>query len=61
MKTKCKNGNTVENWYDRRIRQSVVRLLDKDGNQLGDADYSGCRASAKWSKDHAIKSNGGKA
>jgi hypothetical protein len=61
MKTKCKNGNTVENWYDRRSRNSVCRVLDKDGNQMGDADYSGCRESANFAKEQGIRLNGGKA
>ncbi len=60
MKTKCKNGNTVENWYDRRSRNSVCQVLDKDGYQIGDADYSGCKESAKYAKEQAIKANGGR-
>ncbi len=61
MKTKCKNGNTVQNWYDRKTRSSVVQVLDAEGNQMGDADYSGCRASARYAKAQAVKANGGKA
>ena len=60
MKTKCANGNTVENWYDGKTRCSVVQILDENGNQVADADYSGCRESAKFSKAQAIKNCGGK-
>jgi hypothetical protein len=61
MKTKCKNGYTVENWYDRHSRNSIVRTINTNGDQVGDADYSGNRLSAKFAKDQMIKMNGGKA
>jgi hypothetical protein len=60
MITKCNNGNSVETWYDPKSRNSVCRVLDKNGHQFGDAEYSGCRESAKYAKEQAIKDNGGK-
>lgn len=60
MKIICRNGNTIDYWYDRRIRQSVVQVLDSSGNQIGDAEYSGNRKSAKFSRELAIKDNGGR-
>lgn len=61
MKIKCKNGNTVDCWYDRKTRQSVMQVLDSEGNQIGDAEYSGNRESARFVKQFAIKDNGGRA
>lgn len=61
MKTKCTNGNTVDHWYDRRIRSSVTMILDASGNQIGDARYSGNRTTAQATRKEAIQTNGGKA
>jgi DNA-binding beta-propeller fold protein YncE len=60
VRIKCNNGNTVSSWYDRKTRSSVTQVLDKDGNQLGDADYSGNRVSARWARTQAVKDNGGR-
>lgn len=59
MKTKCRNGNTVERFYDKRTRSSVTRVIDASGNQIGEADYSGNKASADFAKAALIKENGG--
>ena len=59
MKILCKNGNTVERWYDRQTRSSVTQVLDPTGNQLGAADYDGNKASAKFSLDARVEENGG--
>ena len=61
MKTKCKNGNTVERFYERTSRSSVTRVIDAKGNQIGDADYSGNKKSADYVKAMMIKDNGGAA
>jgi len=58
--TKCKNGNLVERFYDRASRSSVTRVIDSQGNQIGDADYSGDRKSADYVKTIMIQDNGGK-
>jgi hypothetical protein len=58
-KTPCLNGNTVFCWYDRWTRSHVVQTLDADGNQVGDADYSGSAASRDWAKAAIIRQNGG--
>lgn len=60
MKTLCKNGNTVERFYDRKSRSCVTRVLDKAGNQIGDADYSGNKVSADFEREQMLKDNGGK-
>lgn len=31
----------VDTWYDRHTRSWVVQLKDRDGNQIGDAEYVG--------------------
>lgn len=36
----------VERWYDRRLLMWVTRTVDADGNQIGDATYSGTKAGA---------------
>jgi len=58
-KVKCANGNFVERFYDKRLRQSVNRVVDSKGNQIGDADYSGNKLSADWARDVLISENGG--
>jgi len=35
-------------WYNRRARSWVVQLLDGEGNQIGDADYSGTESDRDW-------------
>ena len=35
---------TIEYWYDRRSRNWIVQLKDKDDNQIGEAFYSGTRS-----------------
>ena len=59
MKVKCKNGMTVETFYDRKTRSSVTRLIDSVGNQVGDADYSGTKQSDDYMKNQMVKENGG--
>lgn len=59
MKTQCKNGNVVERFYDRRTRSSVTRVLDSDGYQVGEADYSGNKQSAAFARAAMIRDNGG--
>lgn len=61
MKTLCKNGNSIERFYDRKSRSSVTRVIDANGNQIGDADYSGNKKSADYAKAMMIKANGGQA
>ena len=56
-KTICKNGNTVLRWYDRRTRSTVIQTLDVDGNQIGDADYSGNKKSADFAHAAILKKN----
>lgn len=31
----------IESWYDRYTRSWVVQLKDREGNQIGDAEYVG--------------------
>jgi len=59
MKIPCKNGRVVERWYDRSTRSSVTRVIDSEGNQIGDADYSGNKQCADYAKTTMIKENGG--
>jgi len=57
--TACRNGNTIEQWYDWSTRSHVTRLTDGAGNQIGDADFSGTSAGAKWMKAQLLKENDG--
>lgn len=36
----------VDRWYDRRTRSWVVQTLDGEGNQVGDAYYTGVKSDA---------------
>lgn len=31
----------IDTWYDRHTRSYVVQLKDREGNQLGEAEYYG--------------------
>jgi hypothetical protein len=57
MTTKCANGNIVETWYDRQSQNYVCIVKDPEGNQIGDADYSGCRTSMEFAEKQAVKQN----
>ena len=35
-----KDGRQVYTWYDRQTRLWITQGKDKEGNQIGDADYS---------------------
>jgi len=59
VKTVCKNGNIVEHWYDRKTRSSVTQVNDPEGNQIGDAQFSGNRTTAQATRKASIKDNGG--
>jgi hypothetical protein len=59
-KVLCASGNTVEKWYDRRGRNFVVQVNDPQGNQIGDADYSGTKESRDFAFQSIIKQEGGK-
>jgi len=61
MKIKCKNGNTVESWYDRATKSYVTRILGRYGNRIGDAEFSGCKESRDSDVKSAVEQNGGKA
>lgn len=56
---KCNNGNSVERFYDRPARSSVTRVLDPNGDQIGDAAYSGNKVTADSEKEYMIAQNGG--
>lgn len=58
-KTICQNGNMIERWYDRKSRSTVIQVLDANGDQIGDADYSGNKQSADFAHEYFIKQNGG--
>lgn len=59
MKTKCNNGNTVERFYDRATKSSVTRVLNADGNQVGDASYDGNKITADFVWCGMVRDNGG--
>ena len=42
----CKNGTKVDVWYNRSIRLWTIQHKDKDGNQIGDAEYESTRPRA---------------
>lgn len=59
-------GGKVETWYDKPTRSWVTQVKDADGNQVGEAEYTGSgKESAKkvhdfWVKEGAkrIRENG---
>lgn len=56
----CNNGNKLDCWYDRQTRSSVLQVMDPEGNQIGEADYSGNRISADHMKAFRLRENGGR-
>lgn len=38
------NELKVRTWYDRAIRSWVTQIVDEEGNQIGDASYSGSKS-----------------
>lgn len=48
------DGMSVETWWDRRSRNWVTTIRDKDRNQIGDADFGGCEDTAKSNHASAI-------
>jgi hypothetical protein len=61
MKIKCKNGNTVESWYDRSARGYITNVKNADGYQLGEAAFAGCKDTRAFDVKVAVEQNGGKA
>jgi hypothetical protein len=41
-------GTYVDRWYDKHSRNWVVQLKDRNGNQIGSADYVGTAACALY-------------
>lgn len=37
----------IDMYYDRPFRSWVIRILDSEGNQIGDCDYAYTKAEAK--------------
>lgn len=50
-----RSSNWVDVWYDHATRNWVVQRKDKDGNQIGDADYVYSRSEAQTLKDQYLK------
>lgn len=61
MKIICNNGNTVESWYDSRTHSWVTQVRDANGNQVGDANYSGNRDTQRSVLASRVGDNGGQA
>jgi len=60
MLIKCKNGMSVDNWYDRPNRSWATQLKNEAGDQIGDATYSAHKGQAKAVVALTVKENGGK-
>lgn len=59
IKIECVNGNSVESWYDSKTRSYVTQTKDAQGNQLGDANFSGTVKGRNSDLQTAINDNGG--
>lgn len=44
------NGFTLTTWYDHNTRSWITRVLDAEGNQVGNAEYDGHRAGVDFSR-----------
>ena len=52
MKKTLSNGYTVDTWWDRQSRNWITQILDSEGNQQGEALFSGTRKDAEH--DHKV-------
>jgi hypothetical protein len=59
LKTHCKNGNTVDTWYDRLTRSWITQTKDAESNQVGEAQYAGNKPDRDNDIVFAIRENGG--
>jgi hypothetical protein len=48
----------VDKWYNRSQKSWVVQLLDKYGNQIGEASYVGSKEEAVKEVEYLIKEHG---
>ena len=48
-------GLSVETWYDRQVRSWLTQIKDPEGNQIGNAFWSGSKDSAKNAHKEAIQ------
>ena len=60
MKIYCANGNVIDYFYDSKEQCCVSILNDPQGDQIGDADYSGDTKSARFARSVWLRENGGK-
>ena len=44
----------TETWYDRHTRSWVTQIFD-NGNQIGEAQYAGCKSERDFNKAQAEK------
>ncbi len=45
----------VDTWWDRYSRNWITQVKDMDGNQIGDADYSGNRYGADITHERTVR------
>lgn len=45
----------LDQWYDRHTRSWVIQLKDAEGNQIGEADYSGTKSSSDYAMSQMLK------
>lgn len=46
MLSTLSNGYTIYTWYDRQSRNWITQYRDAEGNQIGNAEFSGNRTNA---------------
>lgn len=54
MKTQIQNY-TVESWWSSDHRYWITQILDSEGNQVGDADYSPNKNAMKFVHEFNVK------
>jgi len=58
MITTYSSGHTIETWYDRKSRNWITQLFDKNQYQIDDAIYTGNKICANIAhKEMIVKAN----
>lgn len=50
-----KDGTTVSTWWDKHSRNWITAVKDEEGNQIGDADFAGCKETALANHNARVK------
>lgn len=59
MKTHCKNGSTIESWWDAHSRNHITQVWGVDGNEVGDSEIVGTKEGRDLAHAERVAACGG--